>query len=281
MTVVGLIGRPQEASALLAAAWRDRGIPAELISPAVATRLLGPGDVAVGRLDVKRTLDGIEPGLHVLSELVRKGVRVFNGAQALFRAHDKLQTARCLEQARLRRPRTLHFAPGAQLPMEPPFVLKPRFGSWGADVFRCRTRSEVEVVLAVVEERAWFRRHGAIVQELLPAAGHDLRLLVAGGRVIGGVRRVTAPGEWRTNVSLGATREPIDPPEEACRLGLRAAAAIGADLVGVDLWPVDDGYVVLELNGAVEFDEMYGLPGRDVYREAAGALQLLPTQVAA
>ena len=181
MTVVGLIGRPQEASALLAAAWRDRGIPAELISPAVATRLLGSGDVAVGRLDVKRTLDGIEPGLHVLSELVRKGVRVFNGAQALFRAHDKLQTARCLEQAKLRRPRTLHFAPGAQLPMEPPFVLKPRFGSWGADVFRCRTRSEVEVVLAVVEERAWFCRHGAIVQELLPAAGHDLRLLVAGG----------------------------------------------------------------------------------------------------
>ena len=36
---------------LIAAAWRDRGIPAELVNPAVAACLLGPGDVAVGRLD--------------------------------------------------------------------------------------------------------------------------------------------------------------------------------------------------------------------------------------
>ncbi len=39
--------------------------------------------------------------------------------------------------------------------------------------------------------------------------------------------------------------------------------------------PLDDGgYVVVELNGAVEFDAQYSLPGHDVYGDAAAALGL-------
>jgi hypothetical protein len=60
-------------------------------------------------------------------------------------------------------------------------------------------------------------------------------------------------------------------------LAAAAAAAIGADLVGVDLLPLPGGgYTVIELNGAVEFDEDYSLPGGDVYRDAAAALGVLP-----
>jgi RimK family alpha-L-glutamate ligase len=281
MALVGVIGWPQETNVELTAAWLDRGIPAQLVNPAVATCLLEPGDVAVGRLDVRRTLDGVEPGLHVLSELAQRGVRVLNQSHALLAAHDKLLTAAYLGRMALPHPQTLLLFPGTELPMEPPFVLKPRFGSWGLDVFRCRTRAEAAAVLEEIAERPWFHRHGAIVQELLPAKGHDLRLIVARGRVVGAVRRLAAHGEWRTNISLGGTKEPVDPPDDASRLGLAAAAAVEADLVGVDLLPVDGGYVVLELNGAVEFDELYSLRGEDVYRDAAEALDLLPAAVAA
>jgi ribosomal protein S6--L-glutamate ligase len=281
MGLVAIIGWSQETNVELTAAWRDIGVPAELVNPAVATCLLEPGDVALGRLDVRRTLDGVEPGLHILSELEAGGVRVLNPAHSLLCAHDKLLTAATLGRLALPHPRTLLLYPGTELPMEPPFVLKPRFGSWGADVFRCRTGAEVEAVLKEVEERAWFRRHGAVVQELLPAEGHDLRLIVARGRVVGAIRRIAAPEEWRTNISLGGTREPVDPPEEARRLAVSAASASEADLVGVDLVPLVPGHVVLELNGAVEFDELYSLPGGDVYRDAAEALELFPAPVLA
>ena len=40
MALVGVIGWPQETNVGLAAAWRDRGIPAELVNPAVAISLL-------------------------------------------------------------------------------------------------------------------------------------------------------------------------------------------------------------------------------------------------
>ena len=77
--------------------------------------------------------------------------------------------------------------------------------------------------------------------------------------MIGAVKRIARPGEWRTNVALGAVRVRVDPSPAACELAIAAAAAIGADLVGVDLLPTGPGrYVVLELNGAVDFAPVYG-----------------------
>lgn len=271
---VGIVGRKQETNVLLAAAWRARGIPARLLTPRAAIDELRAGDVAVGRLDVLRTLAGIEPGLEAMDELARCGVRVVNSSQALLNAHDKLLTTACLAAAGLPQPRTAHLSgAGAEIPIQPPLVLKPRFGSWGLDVFRCETEAEVERVLLDVRNRPWFVKHGALVQELLPPLGYDSRLLVAAGKVVGAVRRAARPGEWRTNVSLGGSRHPVMPSADDRALAVRAAAAVGADLIGVDLLPSLRGPLVLEVNGAVEFDETYNLGG-DVYEALARALEL-------
>jgi [lysine-biosynthesis-protein LysW]---L-2-aminoadipate ligase len=273
--VVVAAAETNETSAQLAAAWHERGIDAELIAPVELEARLRPGDTVLGRLDVRATLDGVEPGLFELLLLERAGVVVLNPATALLRTHDKLVTARRLADVGIPHPRTVHIRPGAEPPrFGEPVVLKPRFGSWGQDVFLCRTKAELDRTLAEVRDRPWYRRHGALLEELLPLRGRDVRVIVAGGVVVGAVVRVAAPGEWRTNISLGGSRHPSVPPKQAASMALAAAAAVGADLVGVDLLPVDDGYVVLELNGAVEFDLGYSLPGADIYDDIARALQL-------
>lgn len=272
--VVGIFGWPQTTNEELAAAWRALGIEAVLVFPDVALEWLQPGDVAIGRLDVLPTLDGIEPGIEALGELRSRGVRVLNGVDALLAAHDKLVTTTLLQEAGLPHPATVHVLHPDDVPAVAPAVVKPRFGSWGRDVLRCETEDELARALAAIRDWPWFRADGALVQELVPPVGYDLRLVIAGGEVVGATERVARPGEWRTNTSLGGTRRPAQPSEEACLLGVRAADAIGADLVGVDLLPARGGYLVLELNGAVEFDNAYDLEGRDVYEAAAAALEL-------
>jgi [lysine-biosynthesis-protein LysW]---L-2-aminoadipate ligase len=252
-----------------------RGRPGtEILAPAEALRTLGGGDFAIGRLDVSEHVDGIEVGLWELARLEGAGVNVLNRPRALVAAHDKLATSRVLTQAGIAHPRTAHLtAPSSRVPFDPPVVVKPRFGSWGRDVTLCEDAASLRRHLAQIVHRRWFKTHGALVQELVPPQGEDLRIVVAGGTVVGAVRRIAAPGEWRTNVALGATRYPTTPAPETCELAVAAARAIEADLVGVDLLPAPEGgHVVIELNGAVEFNEQYALDEGDVYERTMAAL---------
>ncbi len=270
-----------------------RGVHFQLLAPEQAVTQLRQGDAALGRLDVLPTLDGVDDGLWALGSLAAHGIRTLNRASAMLAAHDKLLTARLLIRAGLPHPRTRLLSPaagvhersesasadsdlahsGAPLPeWRLPVVVKPRFGSWGMDVVRCDDADGLRRHLRALERRPWFRAHGALVQELVPPQGSDLRIVVAGGSIVGAIERVAAAGEWRTNIALGGCRRPVDPPPFACMLALEAAAASGAELIGVDLLPDGDGgWIVLELNGAVEFNHEYALD-RDPLAAAAWEL---------
>jgi RimK family alpha-L-glutamate ligase len=259
----------------IAATWSELGIDAALLSPSAAMRRIRAGDVVVNRLDVRRSLDGVEPGLAEIAALARAGAVVVNAPGALLATHDKLATAGRLAGAGVPHPRTVHVAAWASdVPgITPPLVLKPRFGAWGSDVMLCRTRGEVDSALTCAHSRPWFRSQGAVAQSYIPHAA-DLRLVVARGRLIGAIERRPARGEWRTNFTLGGSRRPIVPPTTAVSVAQAAADAVSADFVGVDLLAVPDGYVVLEINGSVDFDRLYSLPGRDAYSDLAAALEL-------
>ena len=264
--------RRSATNAALVAAAHAWGLDSELLHPHRALTSLEPGDVALARLDVRADLDGIERGTGELERLAAGGVDVRNPPGALVVAHDKLLTARTLRLAGLPHPHTTLLSPALPVAVpELPLVLKPRFGSWGRDVELCTTSEELDAAMVRLQRKAWYREHGVLAQELVHPRGWDLRLVVAGGQVVGAACRIARSGEWRTNAALGAQVEAVEPPPVARTLALAAAGAARADLVGVDLLPTGSGFVVLELNGAVDFRPLYA-PGRDVFADAVEAI---------
>jgi RimK family alpha-L-glutamate ligase len=264
-------GRSTQTNELLVGALHERGVRAQLVASTVLRERVRCSDLVLGRLDVRRTLDGVEEGLEELRRVERLGVRVLNPAASLLACHDKLHSTLTVGRLGLPQPITAHADWDTPMPnVDFPVVVKPRFGSWGRDVFLCESRGQLQRCLKGLRDRTWFRRQGVLVQALVPPAGFDLRLVVAAGRVVGAIERVAAAGEWRTNIALGGSRRPTIPTPRACALATAAAAALAGDLVGVDLLPLGNGdYVVLEVNGAVDFTHEYSLLGRDVFDEVA------------
>jgi glutathione synthase/RimK-type ligase-like ATP-grasp enzyme len=202
--------------ALAARGWP--GARSHLLPPRRALLELGAGDIALNRLDVSRDLDSVEEGIWSVTQLEAQKVRVFNQPPALLSCHDKLLTARLLSAAGVPHPRTRRLeSTRSGDALRYPVVAKPRFGSWGRDVELCGDPGALERYVSLMHTRTWWRI-GGIVQELVQPLGIDLRVIVAGGSVVGAASRAAAPGEWRTNVAVGGTPSSAVPPPYACEL---------------------------------------------------------------
>ena len=103
------------------------------------------------------------------------------------------------------------------------------------------------------------------LQQFIRHPGWDLRVFVIGGKVLRRCGAMPRDG-WRTNVAQGGTRrtEPGATPDEE-RLALRAAAAVGAPVAGVDLVAGPDGeWYVLEVNAVPGWRALAPVTGIDV-----------------
>jgi RimK family alpha-L-glutamate ligase len=254
----------------LAAALSRYGVAAEIVPSAEIHPRVRAGDTVLGRIALLPSLDGVQGCVWDLRKLERLSVRILNPASALLATHDKLMTALRLARSGIHHPRTAHVDhDDAVLPeLALPVVVKPRFGSRGHDVVRCDDRQSLRQCLQLLRGKHWFRRQGALVQELVGLGdASDVQLLVCRNEIVGAVRR-EASGSWRAD-SSSARVLPFEPTVQERRIAARAASVFDADLVMVELLQTDAGPVVLELDAAAEFDERYGFPGRDVFDEVA------------
>jgi ribosomal protein S6--L-glutamate ligase len=224
-----VVGDITPTNVALLAAFRDIGQRTSLLPASALTAPTVAGDVYLGRLGVTRSLGGIEEGLEELRELERRGTRVLNPPAALFRSCDKLSTALALHNAGVPHPQTeLVDVDAAQPPFGPPYVVKPRFGNRGRDVVMCENWQQLKRTLSMLSARPWFRASGALVQEFVPGGGLDLRVVVAGHRVVGAVVRKGTQGHQRTDISGGGERWPVVPASEAASLALgRGGSRLG------------------------------------------------------
>jgi ribosomal protein S6--L-glutamate ligase len=231
----------------------------------ILVRMMPPGSLeqVVFRMDA----------LHRLAAL---GIPVLNPPRAVEAAVDKYLTLSLLAQSGIPVPATWagESATEAMAAFEilgGDVVVKPLFGSEGRGLLRISDR-----------ELAWRTFHALerisavlYLQRMVRHPGHDVRVFVLKGSVLGVMRRHAAAGEWRTNVSLGGRAEPFRLDSEAECLALEAARAVGAEMAGIDLIAdLDRGrLVVLEVNAVPGWRALAQVTGIDVAAAILTALR--------
>ncbi len=185
------------------------------------------------------------------------GIRCINSARTIEICSDKLRTTIELVRAGVPTPE-VRVATNAESGLRAvetigyPAVLKPTVGSWGRLVARVNDRDAAEAVLEHRETLGSVQQGVFYVQEHINKPGRDIRVFVVGGEPIAAIVRTSE--HWVTNTARGATAAGLAISDELGIICVNAAAAVGADVVAVDvLEDPERGLLVNELNHSMEF----------------------------
>ena len=132
-----------------------------------------------------------------------------------------------------------------------PYVMKHFLSSKGQDVLKITGEGQASELIP-----GKYKARKMLVQPFLPW-GEDIRVVVLGGKAIGGMKKMAASGQFLTNFSAGGSVEAYDLSKDGEAKGIaeRAASVFGAEYGGVDLMRDRRGkWRVLEINNNSQFE---------------------------
>lgn len=210
---------------------------------------------------------------HLARLLEKSGARLFNSAESIRLADDKMLTHIALLP--LPQPETVSsplFFAGEDDPtfldyverrLGYPIVVKKCFGAFGREVYLAKDRAELE------SYRARFIREPHLYQKYIECGATDYRVITIGGRAVAAMKRqATEKGEFRANAALGAKGENVELTEDLRALAEKASENLGLEYAGVDLLWDGDKYLVTEVNSNAHFAliaEVTGIPIAELY----------------
>lgn len=195
------------------------------------------------------------------------GTYCLNGSEGITASRDKLHAHQILARNRIGMPTTAFAASPKDtknliaLAGGAPLIVKLLESTQGKGVVLAETAKAADSVISA------FRglKANFLVQHFVKeAAGEDVRCLVIGGKVVAAMRRVAAPGEFRSNLHQGGVAEKVKITREERETAVRAARAMRLGFAGVDLLRSNEGPKVLEVNSSPGLEGVETATGRDV-----------------
>ncbi len=204
--------------------------------------------------------------------LEKKGMRLFNRAEAVELCDDKMATHIALAGNGIPMPGTvpapLCYKAGAKIgefrgDLRLPIVVKECFGSFGQQVYLARDGEE----LSALRERLKLRPH--LYQEFVgTGAGSDVRVICIGGKAVAAMKR-TSETDFRSNIAQGGKGEPFGLDREGKMLCERVAEILKLDYCGIDLLFAEHGFLVCEVNSNAFFGGLESVTGANIARTYA------------
>ena len=194
-------------------------------------------------------------GLYISKIYEANGVTVVNTPQVAERCGDKYVTSQLLVQNGVPTPRVLmafdeESALAAVEAVGYPAVLKPVVGSWGRLLAKVDNRHMAE---SLIEHKATLGVHHQVfyVQEYINKPGRDIRAFVVGEEPIAAIYRTSE--NWITNTARGGVASNCSLTLELSDICRKTAKTIGGGLLAIDVFEIDNGLTVNEVNHTMEF----------------------------
>jgi len=206
-------------------------------------------------------------GMAVVRQFRLMGTLCLNSAESIGKSRDKLYAHQLLAEHGIQMPTTgmahspkdikslLSITGGA------PVVLKLLQGAQGQGVVLAETNAAATSVIGAVRN---LKAHMLVQEYVREAAGTDIRCLVVGSRVVAGMERRAAKGEFRANLHQGGSARKTKLTAEERKLALQATKAMGLGVAGVDFLRTDDGPKVLEVNSSPGLQGVEQSSGLDI-----------------
>jgi ribosomal protein S6--L-glutamate ligase len=219
----------------------------------VGVRTLKAPDAVLPRIGTAGTTYSIAVVRHF--ELM--GVPVVNRASAIEHAKNKLSCLQLLAMKGVPVPDTLisRYPRDLDKMMKhvggPPLILKLLRGTQGTGVIFAESKASVESML----ETIWSLGEDIMIQRFVAESkGRDIRVLVVNGEARAAMRRIGPEGEFRSNIHRGGIGQPVELTKAFKRIAVKAAAAAGLELAGVDVLESSAGPQVIEVNASPGFE---------------------------
>ncbi|CAH2213519.1 RimK family alpha-L-glutamate ligase [Tepidibacter aestuarii] len=183
-----------------------------------------------------------------------------NSVSSVRNCRNKLLTNIILSKYKLPQPKTIFMSKLLDIPeisLKTPIVFKKKDGGGGIGARKFDDFNETNDFL---EEKLGHK--DLYLQEYVKNNGWDMRVMVVGNKVIGGIKKIAKEGEWRTHVAHGGRAEPYQLNDTVISMCLEATQALNLDFAGIDIiQDIQGNYFILEVNSR---------PGMSIFYETTG-----------
>lgn len=211
-------------------------------------------------------------GAAVVKEFEMNGV--FSSAHSLgiARSQNKVRTLQIMNRKNVPIPRTVfsinpdNIEEQIEMLGGAPVIIKLQEGTHGLGVILADSKKSAKSII----DTFYNMDASIMLQEFVKESnGEDIRVIVAGGKVIASMKRIGVEGDFRSNIHRGGTGERVEITTKERRTVLRAAKYLGLPVCGVDLIRSKRGSLLIEVNSTP------GLQGIEAYTKINVAREII------
>jgi len=211
-------------------------------------------------------------GAAVVKEFEMNGVFSVATSLGIARAQNKVRTLQIMNRKGVPIPKTVFSINPDDIEEQidllggAPVIIKMQEGTQGLGVMLAESEKSAKSII----DTFYNMDASILLQEFVKESnGEDIRIIVAGNKVIAAMKRIGVEGDFRSNIHRGGTGESVNLTSREVKTAIKAAKYLGLPVCGVDLIRSKKGSLLIEVNSTP------GLQGIEAYTKINVAIEII------